>query len=146
MSGEIEITRVFHAPRERVWRAWTEPEELVRWWGKRGWTAQRSSLVMEVRPGGLFRVVTISDDGRELVSEGVYREVVAPERLSFGDATVTFADLGDGRTRMNFRTTMRASDDLRAAAAGGLASAFERLEELLLHVSAAVEQQREEPR
>ena len=132
MTHEIEITRVFHAPRERVWQAWTEPEQLVRWWGKRGWTAQRSSLQLDVRPGGAFRVVTISDDdGREMVSEGVFREVVAPERLSFGDATVTFTDLGDGRTEMRFRTTMRAGDDIRAAAAGGLASAFERLAEVL---------------
>jgi uncharacterized protein YndB with AHSA1/START domain len=132
MTPEIEITRVFDAPRERVWQAWTEPDQLVRWWGKRGWTAQRASLEMDVRPGGGFRVVTISDaDGREMVSEGVYREVVPPERLSFGDATVTFTDLGDGRTRMDFRTAMRASDDIRAAAAGGLASAFERLAEVL---------------
>jgi uncharacterized protein YndB with AHSA1/START domain len=132
MTHEIEITRVFHAPRERVWQAWTEPEQLVRWWGKRGWSAQRSSLQLDVRPGGAFRVVTISDDdGREMVSEGVFREVVAPERLSFGDATVTFTDLGDGRTEMRFCTTMRASDDIRAAAAGGLASAFERLAEVV---------------
>lgn len=132
MTHEIELTRVFDAPRERVWRAWTEPEQLVRWWGKRGWTAQRSSLELDVRPGGAFRVVTISDDdGREMVSEGVFREVVEPERLSFGDATVTFTDLGDGRTEMRFRTTMRASDDIRAAAAGGLASAFGRLAEVV---------------
>ena len=126
----IEITRVLDAPRERVWRAWTRPEELACWWGKRGWTAQLETIVMDVRPGGAFRVVSVSDaDGREMVNEGVYREVVEPERLSFGETTVTFTDLGDGRTRMDFRTTV--AERFRTAAAGGLASAFDRLAEHL---------------
>jgi uncharacterized protein YndB with AHSA1/START domain len=126
MTREIEITRVFDAPRERVWRAWTEPGELVAWWGRRGWTAQRDSLTMDLRPGGRFRVVSVSDeDGREQVTEGVYAEIVEPERLSFGDATVTLTDLGDGRTRMDFRT--RLPEDVPDVAAAGLASAFERL-------------------
>jgi uncharacterized protein YndB with AHSA1/START domain len=123
----IEITRVFDAPRERVWRAWTRPEELVRWWGKRGWTAQPDTVVTDVRPGGTFRVVTVHDDGRTMVSEGVYREVVAPERLSFGDSTVTFTDLGDGRTRMDFRTSTRMDE----TAVGGFNSALDRLQEQL---------------
>jgi uncharacterized protein YndB with AHSA1/START domain len=126
----IEITRVLEAPRERVWKAWTEPTEIAAWWGKRGWTARPDSVTLDVRPGGAFRIVTVNDDdGREMVSEAVYREVVEPERLSFGAATVTFTDLGDGRTRMDFRTTTEMTDDIRAAAAGGLASAFERLAE-----------------
>jgi uncharacterized protein YndB with AHSA1/START domain len=130
MTREIEITRLFDAPRERVWRAWTEPDELVAWWGKRGWTAQRDSLTMDLRPGGRFRVVSVSDeDGREQVTEGIYAEIAEPERLSFGDATVTLTDLGDGRTRMDFRT--RLPDDVCDAAAGGLASAFERLADQL---------------
>ena len=124
----IEITRIFEAPRERVWRAWTDPDELVRWWGKRGWTAQRDTLVMDVRPGGEFRVVTVHEDGREMVNDGVYRDVVAPERLSFGESTVTFTDLGDGRTRMDFRTTA----EIGATAAGGFDSALDRLAESLL--------------
>jgi uncharacterized protein YndB with AHSA1/START domain len=123
----IEITRVYDAPRERVWRAWTRPEELSRWWGKRGWTAQPDTLVMDVRPGGEFRVVTVHEDGREMVSEGVYHEVVAPERLSFGESTVTFTDLGDGRTRMDFRTTT----PMNETAIGGFNSALDRLEEEL---------------
>jgi len=48
-AHEITITRVFDAPRELVWRAWTEPERLARWWGKRGWTAQLSSIEMVFR-------------------------------------------------------------------------------------------------
>ncbi len=124
----IEITRTYDAPRDKVWRAWTRPEELVRWWGKRGWTAQPDTIVMDVREGGTFRVVTVHDeDGREMVNEGVYHEIVEPERLTFGESTVTFTDLGDGRTRMDFRTTARMDE----TAKGGFSSALDRLAEHL---------------
>jgi uncharacterized protein YndB with AHSA1/START domain len=124
----IEITRVYDVPRERVWAAWTRPEELAKWWGKRGWTARAETIEMDVRPGGAFRVVTVNDDdGREMVSDGVYREVAPPERLSFGESTVTFTDLGDGRTRMDFRT----STPMDETAVGGFNSALDRLQEEL---------------
>jgi uncharacterized protein YndB with AHSA1/START domain len=124
----IEITRYFDAPRERVWAAWTNPAELAKWWGKRGWTAQAETIVMDVRPGGAFKVVTVHDeDGRTMVNEGVYREVVEPERLSFGESTVTLTDLGDGRTRMDFRTAARMDE----TAIGGFNSALDRLQEEL---------------
>jgi hypothetical protein len=62
-----------------------------------------------------------------MVSEGIYDEVVEPERLSFGESLVTFADLGDGRTRMDFRTSTRMDE----SAIGGFNSALDRLEEEL---------------
>jgi uncharacterized protein YndB with AHSA1/START domain len=125
----VEITRVFDAPPARVWRAWTDPGELVRWWGKRGWTAQRDTLVMDVRPGGAFRIVSINDDdGRTQVTEGVYLAVDPPHTLTWDGATVTFTDLGGGRTRMDFRT----AGELGEPARGGLLSALDRLEHLLL--------------
>jgi uncharacterized protein YndB with AHSA1/START domain len=131
--AEIAITRVYAAPREEVWAAWTRPERLAEWWGKRGW--RTASLEMDVRPGGAFRVTSVSDDGAEMSSDWVYREVVAPERLVFGapgddsEATVTLTELADGRTEMLFQTTI--SRELRDRAAGGLASAFDRLAEHL---------------
>jgi uncharacterized protein YndB with AHSA1/START domain len=135
---EIAITRIYDAPRERVWKAWTEPAEIARWWGKRGWSTPPESVTLDVRPGGAFRLNSISDaDGSEMPLDAVYREVAEPERLVFGAgdsvATVTFADVGDGRTEMTFRTTMRARDELRARAEGGLRSAFDRLAEHLTH-------------
>ena len=128
----IAITRVYDAPRELVWKAWTEPDQLARWWGRRGWNAVRSTITMDVRPGGAFYVNTVSADGAELATDGVYREVVEPERLVLGNAegaltTVTFTDLGDGRTEMTFQTTATMGE----RAAGGLASAFDRLAEHL---------------
>jgi uncharacterized protein YndB with AHSA1/START domain len=131
-TREITITRVYDAPRELVWRAWTEPERLATWWGKRGWSTPVSTVTMDVRPGGIFRLTSVSDeDGREMQLEAVYREVVEPERLSFGRATVTFTDLGDGRTEMVFHTTVEMTAETREAAEGGLRSAFDRLAEHL---------------
>jgi uncharacterized protein YndB with AHSA1/START domain len=132
VSRQITIRRVYRASREALWAAWTEPEQLAAWWGKRGWTARLDSIVLDVRPGGVFRVTTVNDeDGSEMTNEGVYTEVAPPERLAFGESVVTFTDLGDGRTEMTFHTTMEASAALRDRAAGGLASAFERLAEHL---------------
>ena len=126
----LTITRVFDAPREEVWRAWTEPERIAQWWGKRGWSTPVSSVELDVRPGGVFRLTSINDeDGREMPLDAVYTEVVEPERLAFGTSSVTFVDLGDGRTEMRFEATV--ADDVAEAAAGGLASAFDRMEKLL---------------
>jgi uncharacterized protein YndB with AHSA1/START domain len=127
-AREITIARVFEAPRERVWRAWTEPAELARWWGKRGWSTPPESVTLDVRPGGVFRLNSINDeDGREMPLDTVFREVVVPERLVFGEATVTLTDLGDGRTEMIFHTTVEMTAQLLRTATGGLASAFDRL-------------------
>ena len=126
----ISITRVFDAPREEVWRAWTEPERIAQWWGKRGWSTPVASVELDVRPGGVFRLNSINDaDGREMPMDAVFTEVIEPERLGFGTSSVTFIDLGDGRPEMRFEATVAA--DVADSAAGGLASAFDRLEELL---------------
>jgi uncharacterized protein YndB with AHSA1/START domain len=136
---EVTITRVFDAPRGLVWKEWTEPERLARWWGPRGWSTSPGGIEMDVRPGGAFRVTSVSDeDGAEMATEGVYREVVEPERLVFEEAaegawhggavsTVTFADLGGGRTEMVYRATIRTTAEGLDAAAAGLAGAFDRL-------------------
>jgi uncharacterized protein YndB with AHSA1/START domain len=130
MTRRISITRVFDAPREEVWRAWTEPQRIAQWWGKRGWSTPVSSVELDVRPGGVFRLNSINDeDGREMPMDAVYTEVVEPERLAFGTSSVTFVDLGDGRTEMRFEATVSA--EVAEVAAGGLASAFDRMEELL---------------
>jgi uncharacterized protein YndB with AHSA1/START domain len=140
---EITITRVYDAPRELVWKAWTEPEQLARWWGANGWSTRLSTVVMDVRPGGTFRLTSVRDaDGSEMDTEAVYREVVEPERLAFAElprddchegavGAVTFTELGDGRTEMVFRTTMWTTEELRRTSRTGLESAFDRLAEHL---------------
>jgi uncharacterized protein YndB with AHSA1/START domain len=73
------ITRVFDAPRELVWKAFTEPERLEQWWGPRGFNTRVHEL--ELRPGGVFLYSQRMPDGRDLWGKWVYREIVAPERL-----------------------------------------------------------------
>jgi uncharacterized protein YndB with AHSA1/START domain len=139
-AREITITRVYDAPRELVWKAWTEPGQLARWWGRRGWNTPVSSITMDVRPGGAFSMTSVSEeDGREMRTEAVYREVVEPERLVFEEVdrddgavgTVTFTDLGDGRTEMTFHTTTHMTEATLRRAMAGMASAFDRLAEQL---------------
>ena len=76
---EIVITRVFDAPRDRVFKAWTEPERVMRWWGPNGFTTPVCKI--DLRPGGVFHNCMRSPEGRDFWSKGVYREIVAPERI-----------------------------------------------------------------
>jgi uncharacterized protein YndB with AHSA1/START domain len=139
-TRELTITREFPAPRELVYRAWTDPEHLTRWYGPRGCTTPRDSIVADVRPGGTWRATMIVDaTGQEFPTGGFYLEVRAPERLVFtwrepgGDAesviTVELADLGDGRTAMTFHQVGFTTEETRRGVHEGWTSAFERLAE-----------------
>jgi len=140
----VRVVRVFDAPRDLVWRAWTEPEQLARWWGPRGLSTPLQSIVMDVRPGGEFRLTMVSDaDGTEFPGTGAFREVVPPERLVFAEtanpgdpiaemvAVVTFTDLGDDRTEVVLDVTLRTTADIRDGAEAGWGSSFDRLAEVL---------------
>jgi uncharacterized protein YndB with AHSA1/START domain len=83
----FEVERAFAAPRELVFRAWTEPERLKRWWGPRGYTVPYCEI--NLREGGVFLFCMRSPDGRDFWGRGVFREIVAPERLVFA---MSFAD------------------------------------------------------
>src|ERR671919_304751 len=109
----ITITRVFDAPRERVWKEWTEPERFADWFGGSQSEVPLSSVSMDVRPGGWWRLTMHPDGGGEIHWEGTYREVVEPERLVFtvtdrpGEEArefviVVLTELDDGRTEMRF--------------------------------------------
>jgi uncharacterized protein YndB with AHSA1/START domain len=141
-AREITITRTYEAPRELVWRAWTEPEQLTRWWGPPGWTTPLESVTMDVRPGGAFRLVSLSDEGVEMPVVGTYREVVEPERIVLEEpaeeawhegsvSVVTFTDLGDGRTEMALTATIRTTAEMRETAERGMRATMERLAEHL---------------
>jgi len=108
----IRLTRVFDAPRERLWREWTEPERFADWFGGPDSQVPVSSVSMDVRPGGTWRATMFAGpERREIAWEGEYLEVEPPERLvmtfsdqpgddSFEHVTVVFTALGDGRTEM----------------------------------------------
>jgi uncharacterized protein YndB with AHSA1/START domain len=121
---QILITRDFDAPRHLVYRAWTTPELVRRWWsGQRG---EVTSIDIDLRVGGSWRYVMIGCDGSEVAFHGEYREIVPDERLVLTEVyegvpepddpplqTVTFADL-DGRTAVAILTEC-ATKELRDA-------------------------------
>ncbi len=135
----IAITRIFRAPRERVWREWTEPEPFADWFGGSDCEVPPATVSMDVRPGGSWRATMFCDSGRrEIQWKGEYREVVEPERLVFTlsdrpeeDAyeliTVVLTDLGDGRTEMLFRQDGRMSAEQYERAGQGWATFFDRM-------------------
>lgn len=86
-NGELIITRVFDAPQEMVWKAWTEPERFMLWWGPKGFTSPVAKI--DLRVGGSYLSSMRSPDGKDFWSKGVFREVVPQERLVMTDS---FAD------------------------------------------------------
>jgi uncharacterized protein YndB with AHSA1/START domain len=88
------ISRVFDAPRDRIWKAWTEPERLKQWWGPKGFKVHTCKV--ELRPGGVFLYGMKAPDGGDVWGRFVYREIVAPKRLVF---IVSFSDPQGGMTR-----------------------------------------------
>ena len=116
---EFVIKRIFNAPVGRLWKAWTDPDQLIHWWGPKGFTTV-STNIGELKPGGIFHYCLRSPQGQEMWGRFVYREIVPNKRLvyinSFSDpeggvsrhplhkdwplqllSTITFAEK-DGKT------------------------------------------------
>jgi len=140
---EIRTERVFDAPRERVWRAYTDPGLVAQWWG-RGNPVDVERL--EVERGGHWRFVEHGPDGTTYGFEGRFREVTPPERLVqtfewdgmpgyVAVDTTTFEDLGDGRTRIVvtalFHTREERDGMLESGMETGLNDSYEALDRLL---------------
>jgi uncharacterized protein YndB with AHSA1/START domain len=140
---EIHTERVFNAPRERVYAAFTDPELIPRWWGRRKDTVTVDK--MDVREGGEWRFVTKADDG-EHAFRGVYRKLSPPEMVEQTFEwegmkgyviveTSTFEDLGDGRTRVVtdslFHTGEERDGMLASGMETGMNESYEKLDELL---------------
>lgn len=83
---EVVITRVFDAPRERVFEAWTKAEHLKQWFAPDGFTVPECEV--DFRVGGVLRLSMRSPEGEDFWSRSVYREIVPPERLVFTDVLV----------------------------------------------------------
>ena len=143
---ELVLKRVFNAPRERVWKAWTDPRQLAQWWGPAGFT--NPVCEADVRPGGAIRIDMRGPDGAVYPMTGVYREVVAPERLVFTASaldekgrplfevlnTVTFAKQG-GKTLLTVRAQVvnktAGADPYLEGMEAGWSQSLVRLEALL---------------
>ncbi len=140
---EIRVERVFDAPRERVFAAYTDPELISQWWGPFETTTIVEEL--EAKTGGHWRFVVRDSDGSEIEFRGVFRELVEPERISMtfewdgmpgyvSVDTATFEDLGD-RTRIVstsiFYTAEERDGMLEAGMEKGLSESYARLDQLL---------------
>lgn len=140
---EIELTRVFDAPRRLVFEAHSRPEHVRRWWGPRGTTM--TSCEMDFRPGGAWRYVLRKANGKEYAFRGEYREIVPPERLVWtfgfegmpgepGVEAFTLAER-DGKTTLTAVSKFDSVEQRDAVIASGMekgaAETYDRLEEHL---------------
>jgi uncharacterized protein YndB with AHSA1/START domain len=153
-GSELVITRIFDAPRELVWKTWTEPARVKRWWGPQGFTSPFCRI--DLRVGGTYLYCMQSPEGREYWSTGVYREIVPPQRIvctdSFSDekgnvvpashygmtgdyprelvVTVTFEEQ-KGRTKFTLRHAGFPSGEMRDLAGAGWNTSLDKLAEFL---------------
>src|ERR1035437_104802 len=86
-GGKISITRYFNASCELVWKTWTEPEHITRWWGPQNFTSPFCNI--DFRIGGVFLFCMLSPEGRDYWNTGIFREIVYPSRIVCTDC---FAD------------------------------------------------------
>jgi uncharacterized protein YndB with AHSA1/START domain len=136
---ELVITRVFDAPRELVFKAWTEPERVMQWLGPKDFTS--IEFRMDNRPGGKWQGRMRGPDGTEYSNHGTVRSFVEPEQIAFSFAwsenpgdeneiTITFAEV-DGKTEMTFRQGPFPTMESRDGHSGGWNQSFDKLAEYL---------------
>ena len=137
---EILATRVFDAPRDLVFETMMDPEMIPEYW------SDTKVDVMDVRPGGSWRYLSVGPDGTEHGFRGTYREITPPERVvqtfewegmpgHVSVETMTLEDLGDGRTKVEVTTIFHTGEErdgmLSSGMEGGMGELYDRLEDLL---------------
>jgi uncharacterized protein YndB with AHSA1/START domain len=153
-ENELVITRIFDAPRDLVWKAWTDPEHCMKWWGPKNFTAPVCR--MDLRVGGKYLNCMRGPDGKEYWSTGIYKEIVKPEKLVFTDSfadengnvvpashynmpgkfplemvvSVTFEEL-DGKTKMTLVHSGMPKGEMGEMAGIGWNQSFDKLAETL---------------
>jgi uncharacterized protein YndB with AHSA1/START domain len=145
MSQYIEITRIFDAPRELVYRAFTDPDQLAQWFGPVGCWVPRESVEIDARVGGHLRFVMTAPDVNSPV-DATFTEVVENELLAAAmeasgipgvaaplrvELRLEFHDEGDGKTRLELRQGPFATGQLGADTRSGWESSFTKLDALL---------------
>ena len=144
---EVTLVRVLDAPREAVFRAWTDPEHLAKWWGPKGFTAPLCEA--DARPGGRIRILMRAPDGSDHPMSGEFIEVVPPERVSWiawpedlegfryaeTHTRVTFEEEPGGKTRMTLNSRAVAfipmGEEMERGMNQGWAESLARLGELV---------------
>ena len=159
-TQRMVVTRVFDAPRELVWTAWTDPKYVKQWWGPKGFTAPFCEI--DFRVGGKFLCCMKAPDGREFWNGGEYHEIIPHEKIvysmHFADAkgnkvdpaqygiehepmddahdVVTFEDLGDGRTKL----TLTGNEAMESAKKSGEVEGWNQIFEKVAAVVAGLAQ------
>ena len=127
----VVFTRVYDVPRALVYRAWTDPKELAKWWGPKGFTNPVCEL--DARPGGAIRIDMTAPDGTVYLMTGTVREVAPPERFVFAATahdekrrpiaevlnSATFSERG-GKTTMEIRSTVLSATPEAASSLAGM--------------------------
>ncbi len=145
---ELVMIRVFDAPRELVFKMWTDPEHVARWWGPKGFT--NPVCEVDARPGGRIEIHMQGPDGQIHPMAGTFDEVVAPERIVLTSGaiedeqgepqllvhtTVTFEDV-EGGTRLTMHAViLRATGEAAGAVAGMEQGWTETLDRLAEHLA-----------
>jgi uncharacterized protein YndB with AHSA1/START domain len=132
-EAELHFTRVFDAPRELVFTCMIDPDHLTHFWGPTGVSTPRETIIVDPRPGGVFKTVMVSDaDGSEYPTNAVYDEVRAPERLVWTDpdtgmrVTSEFLALADGRTEVQIHQVKVPEAFMAAENQAGFLSSLDR--------------------
>jgi len=99
-NRELSVSRLLNAPRELVWKVWTEPEHIAKWWGPNGFTNTIDK--MEIKPGGIWDLIMHGPDGVDYKNKSKFIEIVKPEKISFRHltgpkftTTITFTEQGN---------------------------------------------------
>jgi uncharacterized protein YndB with AHSA1/START domain len=142
--AELHFTRVFDAPRELVFTCMTDPDHLTHFWGPTGVSTPLDTIVVDARPGGVFKMVMVSDaDGTEYPTHAIYDEVRAPERLVWTEpgtgmrVTSEFVELADGRTEVQIHQVNVPEAFSSAEAQAGFLSSLDRFADYLATLAAS---------
>jgi uncharacterized protein YndB with AHSA1/START domain len=147
---QILVTREFDAPRHLVYRAWTTPELVRRWWaGRRG---EVTLIEMDLRVGGTWRYVLVAEGGMEVAFHGEYHEIVPNERIVWTEIyeglpdapedhaavnTLTFTEV-DGRTTINLLTELKSREDRDAILASGMEVGMQEQMEIIEEIATSL--------
>jgi uncharacterized protein YndB with AHSA1/START domain len=155
------ITRVFDAPRELVWRAWTDPQYVMQWWGPKGFTSPVCKI--DFRVGGKFLCCMRTPDGQDFWNAGEYHEIVPLEKIVssmyFSDAegnkvepehygieheaiegaydVTTFEDFGDGQTKLTFTGNEPMEDAINSGQLEGWKQILDKVAAVIAELSKA---------
>jgi uncharacterized protein YndB with AHSA1/START domain len=141
---ELEFVRTYDAPRQLVWDAWTDPDQITQWWGPRGVSTPRETIELELRPGGRMRLDMVNDlTGERYPNTGTIVEVEPPARIVWADdgfeddgrgkgtATVTFIEDGPNTTTLRVHIVADFTYTVRAGAEIGWGTMLDKLVDYL---------------